>query len=158
MYLVFVRHGKAGYGYDDFYRALTPEGIEALRNFYPKLENALRDSITDFNAATMTVLTSPKIRALQTAELLVEHLGLDGLEEVEELMNYSLASALKAARKTGSDVVFMVGHDPMCSVWVSELCQEEVSFKKGAAALVDYRRPNELVKPLVWYLSPGKAR
>ena len=154
MYLVFVRHGKAEYGHNDFKRELTPEGRTALIEYYAHLEAQLRETFPYLDEMSMTVLTSPKLRALQTAELLAAQLGLEGVTETESLMNYSLAAALKAARKTASDLFFLVGHDPMCSVWVSELCQEEVSFRKGAAALIDYSRPHDVLKPLIWHIHP----
>lgn len=154
MYLVFVRHGKAEYGHDDYKRELTHEGRAALIEYYVHLEAQLRETFPYFDEMRVSVLTSPKLRALQTAELLAEQLGLEEVKATDSLMNYSLAAALKEARKTGSDLVFLVGHDPMCSVWVSELCQQDVSFRKGAAALLDYSRPHDALKPLIWYITP----
>lgn len=154
MYLVFVRHGKAEYGRDDFHRELTPEGKETLIRYYPQMESLLRENFEDFDGMSKAVLSSPKLRALQTAQLLAEHFDIEPVEEAMELTNYSLAAALKRARQTACELVFLVGHDPMCSIWVSELCEKDISFRKGAAALVDYRKPDKMEKPLLWLISP----
>jgi phosphohistidine phosphatase len=98
------------------------------------------------------VLTSPKVRALDTARLACEALG------VEPVVHGPLAGALDAAEAralTGADErVLLVGHEPDLSQVVHDLTGARIDFKKGGVAgvrldgsrgqLVVLLRPREL--------------
>ncbi len=155
MYLVCVGHGKAEYGHSDFKRHLTKEGAEIMKDFAPHLEEALREALPDYDGLTKAVLTSPKYRALETARILAEEMGLGAVEECDSLMNYDLELALEDALDSAAGLVFLVGHDPMCSVWVSALCEQDIQFRKGAAALVEFSEDG-LPWPLLWYIKPSQ--
>lgn len=155
MYFVFVRHGKAEYGHSDFKRHLTEEGAQIMRRFAPHLEEALEDALPEYKNMTKAVLTSPKYRALETAKILAKEMELGAVEECDSLMDYDIEDVLEDAFDTKAELVFLVGHDPMCSVWVSALCEEDMQFKKGAAALVEYKESG-LPWPLLWYIKPSQ--
>ena len=71
MRLILIRHGQAEASSadgSDFRRALTPAGRERLDNAYPSLARYLNAK------ASCEVWTSPKTRALQTAEVLCRYM------------------------------------------------------------------------------------
>lgn len=156
MYIVIMRHGIAESGYDDYARRLTEEGASRLRAFMPLMEAGLRECLPDFDALSVHVRCSPKRRARETADVVSAHFGWGEPVEDQGLLHYGFASVLRSSRASGDDLVFWVGHDPMCSVWSEQICQDYFSFRKGAAALIDMGGDNRLPKPLLWYERPSK--
>jgi phosphohistidine phosphatase len=89
------------------------------------------------------IISSPKLRAMQTAERVGDRLGVDvqaeralaggaDVHDVERL----LAEAGNLRR------VMIVGHDPDFSSMLASLCDfERATMKKGALARIDARRP-----------------
>lgn len=84
------------------------------------------------------IISSPKVRALETAEIVAEHLDLSvsvddrlgrmvGPEDIVE----SLAAAGAPQRPV------LVGHDPDFSDLVSTLCGAPVPMRKGALARIE---------------------
>jgi phosphohistidine phosphatase SixA len=89
------------------------------------------------------IITSPKLRAAQTAEIVARHLGLEiafddrlaGALEVE-----TLETLLRDAGDPARPVV--VGHDPDFSELVAELCgAPRLAMRKGALARIEILRP-----------------
>ncbi|HLE59205.1 MAG TPA: histidine phosphatase family protein, partial [Candidatus Limnocylindria bacterium] len=79
MILYFLRHGKAGHystSADDDERTLTDAGVAALRAAAPLWQR--------INLRPDVVITSPLPRARETAELLVEGIGLARPPVVDE--------------------------------------------------------------------------
>jgi len=91
-------------------------------------------------------LSSPKLRALQTAQLVCEPLGIE----------VSIEPALSGepfdprALAAGLEEVLLVGHDPSFSITVHELTGAQARMRKGGLAaikkgeLVALLRPAEL--------------
>lgn len=102
------------------------------------------------------ILTSPKARAAQTAEIVGGHLGVTvtvderlgdplGLEELELV--------LRAAGDP--DRPLIVGHDPDFSDLVTVLCDtSRVPMRKGALARIDVGRPLEAGDGTLRWLVP----
>ncbi len=88
------------------------------------------------------ILTSPLVRARETAEILADVLGISEVEVLEGLAPPGdLAMVVKEARRAGSVErgVVAVGHEPVMGEWVGELCfgrKGQVKFKKGGIAAV----------------------
>jgi phosphohistidine phosphatase len=116
MLLLLVRHADAGERDparwpDDTLRPITEKG----RKIQGKVVNALRDAAV----APEVVLTSPWLRAAQTAELLTQGLGIAAPVPAAALAADPDLGALDAAvgpRKSQA-VVALVGHAP----WIEEL-------------------------------------
>ena len=89
------------------------------------------------------IISSPKLRAMQTAERVGDRLGIEvhadrslgggvGVDDVERL----LSEAGNPSR------VVIVGHDPDFSSLLATICDfDRASMKKGALARIDARRP-----------------
>lgn len=160
MKLYVLRHGDAGERDPSNYtsdaaRPLTSKGIKRTR----QLANALRQMEITFD----TILTSPLIRAHQTAEIVARSLGLEKqLRQVSQLApNQSLADAVTAIQNAAAkaEAVLIVGHEPSLSRLISLLLTGgsnlPITLKKGGVCRLEI---NEL-KPgpcatLEWLLSP----
>jgi phosphohistidine phosphatase len=102
-------------------------------------------------------LTSPKLRASETAEIVAGHLGAPVIVE------HRLAGAFDVdtletilAEHDDPDSVVLVGHDPDFSEVLAALIgADEFPMKKGALARVDIDRPLEPgTGRLIWLLPP----
>ncbi len=106
--LFLVRHAYAeNDSGSDFDRSLTAEGERVARH----LGRWLFDNKVDIDK----VFSSPARRALMTADLITEPLGVSGVvEEVEGLYEASVRSFLQAVNSTDEALtnVFFVGHNP----------------------------------------------
>ena len=110
MYL--VRHAEAVRGEPDELRPLTAAGREAARSLAARLaaEGVRPDAL----------LTSPLLRARETAKELGRALGCDPVPD-ERLAPGATAEAVRAALAgRGSDIV-VVGHQPDCGEIAAEL-------------------------------------
>jgi phosphohistidine phosphatase len=104
--LVIVRHAEAAAGEPDELRPLTPEGREAAR--------ALGERLATEGVRPDAVLTSPLLRARETAQELARPAGLDP-EPDERLAPGATAEGVRAAAAERGETVVVVGHQPDCS-------------------------------------------
>ena len=133
-----LRHGDAADGSPDAERPLTDKGERQARN----AGRALKRLGVEFDAC----LTSPKVRARETARIACEELGVEWSEH----------SALQGGPfdpnevAAGLEEVLLVGHDPDFSMAVHTLTGAQVRMKKGGLAatskgeLIVMLRPREL--------------
>ena len=137
--LWLLRHGDAADGSPDSERPLTEEGREQAR----VAGAALKALGVELDAC----LTSPKVRAADTARLACAELGVEPHLEPKLAGGPFDAEALAAGL---GDEVLLVGHDPDFSTAVHDLTGAQVRLKKGGLAGVDsgelvvLLRPNEL--------------
>jgi phosphohistidine phosphatase len=154
MILYFLRHGLAGdrdaWAGDDFGRPLTDEGKERMAREAATI--AKLDLNLDF------ILTSPLVRAYQTAEIVTQHLNLtDKLVKDERLApgfgSNQLAEILKLHPE--AQVLMLVGHEPDFSQVIGDLIGGgSVECKKGSLARVDLPNPLSRQGDLVWLIPP----
>ena len=89
-------------------------------------------------------LSSPKLRALDTARLACEPLGLHVTVETalagEPFDPWELAA--------GVDEVLLVGHDPSFSITVHELTGAQARLRKGGIAAIKKGELITLMRPL----------
>jgi phosphohistidine phosphatase len=135
-----LRHGDAQDGSPDAARPLTDKGREQSR--------AAGAALKALGVEIDACLTSPKVRAVETARIACEQ--LDGVEPTEE---EKLAGGDFDAEELTvglGDDVLLVGHEPDFSNAVRSLTGARVDFKKGGLAavrdgeLVVLMRPKEL--------------
>jgi phosphohistidine phosphatase SixA len=119
--LFLVRHAEAAPGEPDDLRPLTPAGREHARTLGATLA-------TEHPGA---VLTSPLLRARETAAAIAEAAGV-AVEADERLAPGATADDLRAAAAGHGETVVAVGHEPDCSEIVLALTGREVRFPAGA--------------------------
>lgn len=153
MELYFLRHGIAADadGSGDAARPLTSEGKERMRREAATLKAIGLD--------VDVVVTSPLVRARQTAEIVAEALDLRKRVVEDPRLGPGfdperLAGILADHRDAGS--VLLVGHEPTFSRTIAQLIGGDVALdvKKGSLARVDLPDPKRLRGTLVWLVPP----
>jgi phosphohistidine phosphatase len=131
----FLRHGDAEDGSPDFERKLTEKGRRQSHHAGATL--AALDVELDI------CLTSPRVRARETAELACESLDVE--IAVEERLSGGQFDPLELA--AGLDNVLLVGHEPDFSDVIAELTGGRVDMKKGGLAGVEDGELRALLRP-----------
>ncbi len=134
----FLRHGDAEQGapgQPDSERRLTKKGEKQSRT--------AGHALAALGVKLDACLSSPKVRAAQTAEIACEELGLEVTLEPALAGGDFDARALAA----GLGDVLLVGHEPDFSHAVHELTGARVQMKKGGLAAVDERELHSLLRP-----------
>ena len=154
---IAVERGDPAYPWDDD-RPLTPEGIHKFRLAARGLEK--------LEVRPDRILSSPLIRARQTAEILRDavqpHLEIEHTPHLKPDADFG--DALGAVAALSAKSIAVVGHEPHMSGFASYLlCGPKHSaslvFRKGAAALI--RFPDEAAPGLgflEWLLQPAALR
>jgi phosphohistidine phosphatase len=158
--LYLVRHGLAeerGDAWpDDSKRPLTDEGMSRMRKAARGLER--------IGVAIDVVLTSPLVRARQTAEIVAGALDpRPSLVNVDSLAPDGTFAAVvadleKHSRKTR---IALVGHEPMLGELAARLIgsRHAIEFKKGGVCRIDIEQlPPGGPGDLRWMLTPRILR
>jgi phosphohistidine phosphatase SixA len=124
--VILVRHAKAAPGHPDELRPLTPSGHESARMLGELLAERAPDAI----------VSSPLLRARETAEALAEAAGLEPEVDTRLAPGATVAN-LRAAVKGRGETVIAVGHQPDCGEIVLALTGREISFPTAGFAEVD---------------------
>lgn len=136
--LWLLRHGDAADGHPDDQRPLTDKGIAQAE--------AAGRALLYLGENIDICLTSPKLRAVQTAERACEPLGVP--VRLEPALSGEPFDANRLFGSLGD--VLLVGHDPSFSLLLHDLTGAQARMKKGGLAaiskgeLVLLVRPNEL--------------
>jgi phosphohistidine phosphatase len=134
--LWLLRHGDAAEGSPDAERPLTDKGKEQAR--------AAGRALKKLGVKPAACLTSPKVRALDTARIACEELGIEPQLEPKLAGGPFDPEALAAG--LGDDVL-LVGHDPDFSMAVHALTGAQVRMKKGGLAGVEKGELMVLLRP-----------
>jgi phosphohistidine phosphatase len=127
--LLIVRHAEAASGEPDELRPLTADGREAARALGRQLE---RDGIRPD-----AVLTSPLLRARETAQELARPAGLEP-EPDERLAPGATAEGVRAAAEERGETIVVVAHQPDCSRIAAVLTGgAEPAFPPGAMVAIE---------------------
>jgi len=164
MNLYFLRHGIAadradsGAGSGDRERPLTPKGVKRM--------NKAAKGLIALSLSFDRILTSPLVRARQTATIVAQALQLEErVEEIEQLSPEQSVQDLLAALVAYADQreILLVGHEPLLSSTVSFLLSGKAGagmrLKKGGLCCleVDGVPPRESAV-LHWLLTPKQLR
>jgi phosphohistidine phosphatase len=154
MMCYFLRHGPAGdretWQGPDAERPLTPDGRK-------RIAREAR-TIADLKLGVERVITSPLVRARQTAEIVAGELDLKGalVEDPRIDLGFSierLASVLRDYQD--AQAIMLVGHDPSMTGVIGELIGgAAIDFKKGGLACVEIAGTTPPHGRLVWLASP----
>jgi phosphohistidine phosphatase len=134
--LWLLRHGDAAEGSPDSERPLTDKGREQAR--------AVGAALKALGVELDACLTSPKLRAAETARLVCEPLGVEPQLEPKLAGGPFDAEALAAGL---GDEVLLVGHDPDFSMAVHSLTGAQVRLKKSGLAGVEKGELMALLRP-----------
>ena len=158
--LYLVRHGVAaerGKEWpDDSKRPLTPDGIARLRR-----------SARGLNAIDVTfdqIVTSPLVRARQTAEVLAEELkGKPPIATADALAPAGSAASVmqELVRHVRNARVALVGHEPNLGELAAQFlgARTPLEFKKGGICRIDFDMlPPKGGGTLRWFLTPKMLR
>ena len=134
--IYLLRHGDAEPGNgDDAARRLTGKGERQAR--------AAGEALAALGAEIDACLTSPRVRAAETARLACKALGLEP-ETATELNGGSFDALALAA---GRGDVLLVGHEPDLSNEVARLTGGNVKLRKGGLAILDGSTLQALLRP-----------
>lgn len=134
--IYLLRHGDAEDGDgDDAARRLTSKG--------ERQAEAAGRALAALGTEIDTCLTSPKVRAAETARLACQALGL-APEGAEELRGGAFDSPGLTA---GRGNTLLVGHEPDFSSEVARLTGAKVKLRKGGLAIVDGGTLLALLRP-----------
>lgn len=162
MRLILLRHAEAeerdsARFPDDGLRPLTREGI--------KVQTAVAKALKRMGLVPDRIVTSPLVRAKQTADITARILSLEQrLEESDALgEGFSVANVLRLLEGSDKETVMLVGHEPDLSGLAGALLGPgegpDIRFKKsavlglefdgkpepGGAALLFFYRPKDLL-------------
>lgn len=154
MKLYFLRHGEAGdpaqWEGNDAERPLTDDGLR-------RMELEAR-TMRRLELGVDRVITSPLLRARQTAEIVaVELKRKDRLVTDSRLGSDFDLERLAEILRDNQDVrdLMLVGHEPSMSATIGRLIGGgKVELKKGALARTDVPNPAQLSGELEWLLPP----
>ena len=152
--LYFLRHGQAGnwqdWPGDDALRPLTVEGKKRMKReatAIGKLELRLE-----------IIISSPLVRALQTAEIVAKAQGASARLITDGRLGPGFGPkhlAALVAEHRGARGLMLVGHEPDFSETISRLTGgARLTMKKGALAYVEVEDPTALKGTLVWLIPP----
>jgi phosphohistidine phosphatase len=147
--LYFFRHAHAEEtgARPDHDRELTAEGVRAAR--------AAARIMSALNLGPLTLYSSPRVRAVQTAEIAAEALRTQ--VHISDEVNYDFNVDAVRILLTGltGDVMF-VGHEPTFSLTIGEITGGRVEMKKAGLARVDIPALGDqpLRGTLVWLIAP----
>jgi phosphohistidine phosphatase len=133
--LWLLRHAEAEDGSPDSERPLTEKGRRQAQ--------AAGAALAALGVELDACLTSPKVRAYDTARLACEALGVEPRHEPKLAGGPFDAEQLAA----GLGEVLLVGHDPDFSMAVHAMTGAQVRMKKGGLAGVDTGELRVLLRP-----------
>lgn len=160
MRLLVFRHGIAeerSADGTDAARALTAQGVERTR--------AAARGLAAFADPPDVILSSPRTRALQTAREAAAAFGRE-VEVVAELADGAPTEALRALAARTEATVMIVGHEPMLSELVEQLCTGDrrrgfVDMRKAGCACLDVDLApggEATAATLLWLATPKMLR
>lgn len=152
--LLLIRHADAGdsaaWSGDDAARPLSKEGRRQAKR--------LGDLLDRLRVRPDSILTSPRVRAADTAKVVGRRVGRESTvdDRLDAGFDAKGLAALVAEVPRAASTVAIVGHDPDFSTLASWLVDAPLSMSKGALARIEL--PERAVGPgkgtLRWLLPP----
>lgn len=158
MKILLIRHAIAedpDPAMRDAQRKLTDKGAARMR------EEA--QALSAMDESWGRLLCSPYLRAVQTAEIVSEQLGL-AIEQHRALAPGGAPEDLLGVFSSwqGEGVQIAIGHEPDLSFWASWALsghkQSFLALKKGGACMLDFHRAKAGAATLQWLALPRQLR
>jgi aquaporin Z len=124
----------------------------------------MRSRIAKHGPKPSVIITSPLVRAVQTAEILAEKLGKKNTVIATGLLNpdADIEQFIKHLKKQNDDDCMMiVGHEPFLGSLVTKLLgqpDDAISLKKGSCVALKIQFDKKVKSKLLWYMVPGQKR
>ncbi len=160
MYIYFLRHAiaaESGQFKNDADRPLTDEGVK-------KMQKAAK-GMKRLNLGIDRVISSPYVRARQTAEIAAAALGLDKDIQFDDSLtpDAMVSDFLKLLGKIPSNATpLLVGHEPTMSLFIAALVSRSgdtaLEMKKGGLSLIRLSQLTRGGGTLEWLVPPGLLR
>jgi phosphohistidine phosphatase len=131
-----LRHAHAEEGSPDAERPLSAKGEQQAR--------AVGAALAALGVELDACLTSPRVRARDTARLVCEPLGIEPSEE--RALRGGPFDPLDVAAGHGESVL-LVGHDPDFSLAIHDATGAQVRMPKGGLAAIDRGELKLLLRP-----------
>lgn len=158
MLLILMRHGLAAdlsdTIKDDFSRPLTDEG----RSKTQRVARGLQKLVETIDL----LVSSPKIRARQTAQIVRDVFGKAApeIEIWDALAESETEIWIQKLRETRAQTVILVGHEPDLSCFAARLLSGDefgfrLDFKKAGACAIEWNGEHAVLK---WFLPPAVLR
>lgn len=158
--LYLIRHGVAAERGDDYpddsKRPLTNGGISRLRKEAKALD--------ELGGALDHIITSPLVRARQTADIFAESLkSKPSVSQSDALAPAGTSSAViqELAKHMRKGRIALVGHEPNLGELAGRLigARMPLEFKKGAICRIDFEVfPPKGIGQLRWFVTPRMLR
>ena len=143
-----VRHAEAEDGSPDADRRLTAKGEEQSRT--------VGAALARLGVTVGCCVTSPKVRARDTARLVCDALGVDIIED--ERLAGGPFDAHELATEFGEDLM-LVGHDPDFSLAVHRMTGAQMRMPKSGVVAVNHGELKVALRPAeLRALAQGSAR
>jgi phosphohistidine phosphatase len=154
MRLLFIRHAiaiPAAHGMRDEDRPLSPDGEQRFERTARMLARAL--------PAPTAILTSPLLRAQQTAALVARAWGEGSPIDVPALAEGDWPRICRAlAEYQDDDTVALVGHENWLSTITARFLGSDTpkafDYRKGGAALIETDDVRACKGTLLWFIPP----
>ncbi|TCL39444.1 phosphohistidine phosphatase SixA [Anaerospora hongkongensis] len=155
MVIVLFRHGEAEDRADlrdDGLRSLTAKGRKRTKKM-AKIVNKLLP-----RKCKIQIWSSPLLRALQTAEILAEQVGVK--VKIHNAISNGDFETLRANLTVchEDDCILIVGHQPFLGEWTEQLTGMQLPFRKSTAAGVRFLTGTQVNSrteaELLWYIQP----
>lgn len=151
LYLIRHAHAVDGDGLRDDDRPLSAQGRKQALDVGAALARQ--------KVRLARIVTSPLVRAVETAELVAVSLGYDGGLDVHDALRpdgswkHLLREVLEGG---GAEPLALVGHEPTIGHYLSKLLQQKgLSMGKGTVVRLDWSDAEAAAK-IVWTLSPKR--
>ena len=148
----FLRHGIAEdpeqWPGKDFDRPLTGAGKDRMARE--------AKTIVALAPGCDAILTSPLLRAKQTAAIVAKALKMPYIEDPRLGLGFNArALADVLAEHADAEALLLVGHEPSMSTTIGEIVGgARIDLKKGALACVNFAKSSSLTGVLVWLVPP----
>jgi len=148
MTVYFLRHGDA-----DWPDWLPPDDERPLNEKGKKKMRRVAKFLADMDIQPAVILSSPLPRAMQTAEIAAEALGLKVTAKIALSPGFDEKRPTAILSNYKGQNVLLVGHEPDFSSMIEKLTGDHIKMAKAGCARVDMDETG-LRGQLVWLIPP----
>ncbi len=145
--VIFARHTEA--------QTNEKQSVDVLRELSEKGKldaKKMARSIKPFlTGSKVTLMSSPLVRAMQTAAIIAKKLDVE-VVEADWIATGSLDKLQTTIAALADDVLIVVGHEPTLSQWIDSCSHVKLPMRKGSACALKFDEDISEGAQLWWYL------